>query len=545
MSENRFKKFSPDIDFSGTDHIIIGSGMGGLTAATWLAKAGKKVVVFERHYTPGGFTHRFKRKKGFSWDVGVHYVGNMAKGNPLRGLFDFITGNTLEWESMGDIYDVVHIGDQQYKFVAGKENFRNQLITYFPEESQAIDAYLRLLKRSNKWANAFFFEKTFKPFLSFLAGTIIKKQYDRYSGRTTLDVLNELTSNKRLIAVLCAQCGNYGLSPKHSSFGAHAIVVGHFMEGGYYPKGGSDQISLKTSKTIRDHGGEVYINAEVGEIVVEGNSVQGVKIGDKFIASKSVISNVGVKNTFHHLLSESALKKSKFTLQNVKPSTGHMCLYVGLDKSDAELSLPKHNVWSFNTENFDEVIDQITVENTASQFSYVSFPSAKDPQWADTHPNMATIQALSVGNYDWFSAYEKQPWRNREMAYEKLKKNFEESMLQRLYQLFPQIEGHVVVTEVSTPLSTRHFSNYKNGEIYGLAHTPERFSLSGLRPETKIKGLRLVGQDITIVGVAGAMLSGMLASITILKFGVWRLFREVSRIKNENRKTHIEAHIGE
>ncbi len=117
----------------------------------------------------------------------------------------------------------------------------------------------------------------------------------------------------------------------------------------------------------------------------------------------------------------------------------------------------------------------------------------------------------------------------REEAYQKLKKNFEDAMLDKLYKLFPQIKGHVVVTEVSTPLSTRHFSNYQNGEIYGLEHSPKRYSLPFLRPETKIKGLRLVGQDITTVGVAGAMMSGMICAITILKFRVFKLFRDMGK----------------
>lgn len=534
MKENRFKRFSTQIDFSGIDHIIVGSGIGGLTAATWLAKAGKKVVVFERHYVPGGFTHSFKRKQGFQWDVGVHYVGNVAKGGSLRGLFDFLSSGKLDWEPMGEIYDVAHIGGSTYEFKKGIENFREQLHSYFPDEHRAIDSYLKLIRKSNRWANAFFFEKTFKPFLSKSIGWIIRKMYARYSQRTTLEVLSKLTNNKRLIAVLCAQCGNYGLSPSRSSFGAHAIVIAHFMEGGFYPSGSSEQISLKTIDTLNEYGGEVYIRAEVSEIVTDNNKVNGVIIDDYFIECSSVISNVGVTNTFNHLLSKESRRKCKFDLQNVVPSTGHLCLYVGLNKSDSELNLPKHNVWFFENDNIDSVLNDINLENAPDQFAYISFPSAKDPLWSTQHPGKATIQAISVGLYSWFSEYEEQNWMNREEAYEKLKLQFKESMLNRLYKLYPQIEGYVVVTEVSSPLSTKHFTNHLQGEIYGLAHSPERFKLKFLRPETKIKGLRLVGQDITVVGVAGAMLSGMLAAITILKFKVWRIFKEIKSHEKEN-----------
>jgi all-trans-retinol 13,14-reductase len=535
MTNKRYERFSPDIDFSIYDYIIIGSGIGGLTAATWLAKSGKKVVVLERHYVPGGFTHSFKRNNGFQWDVGVHYVGNMGKEDSLLGMFNFLTDDKLEWESMGDVYDVVYIGEKKFEFRAGKQNFRNQLIEYFPNEARAIDAYLSLIERVNKRGTAFFFEKVFEPWLSKSLGSIIRKRYARFSQKTTWDTLSELTNDKLLIAVLCGQCGNYGLSPKYSSFAAHAMVIAHFMEGGYYPKGGADQICLKTIDVLNSHGGKVYINAEVNEIITTKNKVTGIRVGDRVIKCSNVISNVGVNNTFNHLLSKNAKIHCGFNLKNVAPASGHLCLYIGLNKSSAELNLPKNNVWYYAHENTDLLIEKSSLSQAASNFAYISFPSAKDPEWDTKNPGTSTIQAISAGNYKWFTDYEKQPWRNRDAAYKKMKSNFEASMLKQLYKLFPQLQGHIQVTEVSSPLSTRHFTNYQNGEIYGLAHSPERFSLPFLRPKTKIKGLSLVGQDITLVGVSGAMLSGMLCATTLLKLKSWRIFKAINDARKHSR----------
>jgi len=511
------------------DHIIVGSGMGGLTVATWLAKAGKKVVIFEKHYVPGGFTHSFKRNDGFQWDVGVHYVGNMGKDSTLRGFFNFLTDGKLEWESMGEIYDVANINEKEYVFKAGLENFRKQLISYFPKEENAINKYLELIKKSNKSAQAFYFEKTFEPWLSKAVGSIFRKRYSKFSERTTWEVLSEITENKDLIAVLCAQCGNYGLSPKDSSFGIHAMVIGHFIEGGYYPIGGSKQICEKTLQVFTAHGGKIFINAEVKNIVIKNKQVQGIHIGEKFIACKSVISNIGVNNTFNHLLSETDRKDCNFNLKKLQPATAHLCLYLGLNKTSEALKLPKHNLWYYKNENIDLIFKKATLENAGKDFAYISFPSAKDPNWEKENPGTSTIQAISIANFEWFKKYEDTTWMKRGDEYLNLKKNFETEMLKTLYKFFPQIEGTIIATEVSTPLSTKNFTNYKTGEIYGLAHSPERFKLPFLRPKTKIKGLFLTGQDITLVGVSGAMMSGLLCATSILKFGSWKIFKEIYR----------------
>ncbi len=529
MKKKLYEHFSAKIDFSNIDHIVIGSGIGGLTTAVWLAKAGEKVAVLERHYVPGGFTHNFKRKKGYQWDVGVHYVGNVGEKGSLIDLFNFLTNKKLEWESMGEIYDLVKINGKTYEFLAGKENFRKQLKIYFPDDQNSIDDYLNLIERTNKLGNAFFLEKTFKPIISKTIGWVIKKLYAKYYNRTTFEVLKELSDNKELIAVLSAQCGNYGLAPKKSSFAAHAIVIGHFFEGGYYPKGGVSEISDKIIETLKSFGGKVYTNADVKEIVTEKDKVTGLRVGETFISCKSIISTIGVINTFTKLLSKNNREKCGFDLKNTKASTGHICLYVGLDKSDKELNLPKYNIWYYESSDIDKNLSTAKLDNIVNKFAYISFPSAKDSTWAKKSPHKSTIQALSPGQYEWFSKYELLPCMKRGEEYENLKNIFKTSMLNKLYSILPQIKGHVVTTEVSTPLSTKHFLNYQKGEIYGLEHTPERFSLPFLRFETKIKGLRLAGQDITVVGIAGAMLSGMLCATTILKFRTWKLFKNIKK----------------
>ena len=533
MTTKLYESYSNETQFKEVDHIIIGSGIGGLTAAVWLAKAGKKVIVLEKHYVPGGFTHSFKRKNGFQWDVGVHYVGNVGKEDYLRFLFDFLTNKKVEWESIGSIYDVVKINGNTYEFTAGKQNQINQLKKYFPNESTAINQYFELIEKSNKAGSAFFFEKTFKPILSLTIGRFLRKSYAKYYKQTTLEVISKLTDNKELIAVLCGQCGNYGLSPSQSSFAAHAMVIGHFLEGGYYPKGGSEQIGLQIIQTLTDFGGKVYTKANVSKIITRKNRVSGVEINGRFIPCKSVISAIGVSNTFNKLLTTENRIKCNFNLKNTPPSTGHVCLYVGLDQSDAALNLPKHNLWLHASNDLDQTINSTQLENAAQNFAYISFPSAKDSGWEKSHPNTATIQALSIGKYEWFKEFEHLPVMKRGEKYDALKQDFENKMLAVLYQEFPQIKGHVVITEVSTPLSTKHFSNYENGEIYGLAHTPQRFDLPILRSETKIKGLRLAGQDITIVGVAGAMLSGLLCATTILKFSTYSLFKNLKKTTEE------------
>jgi all-trans-retinol 13,14-reductase len=128
---------------------------------------------------------------------------------------------------------------------------------------------------------------------------------------------------------------------------------------------------------------------------------------------------------------------------------------------------------------------------------------------------------------EYFERFQLAPWLHRGDEYNDIKNHFRNELTNKVIELFPQIKDHIIHAEVSTPLSTKTFCNYQSGEIYGLEHSPERFKLNCLSPATSIKGLYLTGQDITLVGVTAAMMSGILTAITILKWRVMLNFKDM------------------
>jgi phytoene dehydrogenase-like protein len=502
------------------DTIIIGSGMGGLTTAAILAKQGQKVLVLERHYTAGGFTHIFKRK-GYEWDVGIHYIGEVQRPNSLmKKLFDYITNNQLKWADLGTVYDRIIIGEQSYDFVKGVTNFKKKLIGYFPKEEQAINDYIKLIFTAVKSSKNYYISKTLPPFLNTLIGRFMRKPFYKWSDKTTYEVLKSLTNNEDLIKVLCGQYGDYGMPPKQSSFCMHASVVRHYLDGGSFPVGGSSQIAKTIDKVIETSGGTILINAEVAEIIVEANCAKGVRMADgKCFYAKNIISNAGLMTTYNKLLPRDIVAKHRLKAQltKVKRSVAHVSLYIGLEGSPDTLNLPKTNHWIYPEKDDHDTCVSRYLEDIDNEFPmvYISFPSAKDPDWPKRYPNKSTIDIITLMPYDVFAPWADSPWKKRGKDYEALKEKLAQRLLKVLYKHVPQTKGKASYYELSTPLSTQHFVNYEEGEIYGLDHSPSRFRQKFLKPKTPINNFYLTGQDIVTAGVGGALFSGVLTSMAI------------------------------
>jgi len=500
------------------DAIVIGSGIGGLASAAILAKRGKKrVLVLERHYTAGGYTHSFTRR-GYEWDVGVHYIGMVGPGQPLRHAYDYISDGRLEWARMPDVYDRVYLSDRSYDYVTGWRRFISKMKSYFPDEGAAVERYVATLRACNRAATPYWAERALPRTTSRLVGPALRLPFLRYARRTTANVMRDITKNRELTAVLTAQFGDYGLTPSQSSFGIHAAVAAHYLNGAYFPVGGAAAIARSIAPAIEERGGAIYVSAEVDRILVEGRRAVGVRMADgRELRAPIVISDAGAANTYRKLLAPEHVPSSTHEgLHAIGPSMSYLCLYIGLKHTDEELGLTGTNLWIYPDEDHDGNMARFAADpETPLPLVYVSFPSAKDPTFRERYPGRATVDVIVPARYEWFAKWEGTRWMKRGEAYDALKERFTKRILDVVYAKVPQLRGKIDVCELSTPITTHHFAGHPRGELYGLDHTPERFR-QRFNTHTHLAGLFLTGQDLVSCGVSGAMLGGVLTAAAIL-----------------------------
>jgi all-trans-retinol 13,14-reductase len=506
------------------DAIVIGSGIGGLTAAVLLAQhGGKRVLVLERHYEAGGFTHTFRRP-GYDWDVGLHYIGEMQHDSNVRRAFDHVTAGLVEWQPMPDVYDRILISGQTFNLTAGLENFRAGLIESFPSEAAAIDKYIAVVQACNRASRLYYAEKAIPGPAAALVGGLMRVPYLRWARRTTREVLESLTTNRELIGVLTAQWGDYGLPPAQSSFAVHATIAEHYFAGGSYPVGGSGSIAAAMLPQIERSGGAVVTSAEVAGILLEGSKAVGVHMLDgREFRSPLILSDAGAANTFGRLLPSdlSALAPLRTQLRTLQPSTAHVSLYLGLSQSDAALGLTSTNLWVYPSFDHDANVARFARDfpsdpNSPFPGVYLSFPSSKDPVFQIRYPGHATVEAITMLPYAAFSQFADSRWKRRPADYEALKQRLADRLRTELERQVPSVTGNIACAELSTPITTRHFMNYDQGEIYGIAATPERYLCRDLGARTPIRGLYLTGQDAASLGVVGALFGGVISASAAL-----------------------------
>jgi len=491
------------------DYVVIGSGMGGLTSAAMLTALGKKVLVLEQHYVPGGFTHTFKRKR-WRWDVGVHAIGEVTEQAAVGRLFARLTKGRLEWASLGPVYDEFHFpGGFRIDFPNRRQDFVDALLAAFPDEDRAISRYVALVKDVGRAMKSYYLARVLPPRLAPVGSQLVARKAERYLRLRTKDVLDGLTGNAKLKTVLAAQWGYYGSPPSRSSFAIHALVAKHFWYGGYYPLGGSQNIAHCLMQTIAEGGGWTRISTEVTGLLREGESVVGVRVeGGEEIRAKRVISAAGALNTARRFGGEARWAKEVLELV---PSPAHVCLNLGFSGDIRSAGAGPANKWFYETWDTEAAEWDVGDPGANAPVLYTSFPSLKDPHHVPGPDMLHTGEVVTFVPYASFEPYSGTRWMRRGEEYEALKEQLTVRLQRQLFAHMPGLEPYVRYAELSTPVSTEHFTRATHGAIYGIEPTPARYANPWLRPRTPLRNLFMSGSDMATVGVIGAFVGGVLA----------------------------------
>lgn len=476
------------------DIIIIGSGLGGLLCGNLLALEGYKICVLEKHYQIGGNLQTFTRE-GCVFDTGMHYVGCLGKGEIMHQLFSYL--NIMHKLSIKQLdidgFDIMDIGGKEYKMAQGYDNFSKTLKNYFPDETQAIDKYVKDLQK--KWNESSFLNLEISDLDNFEA--TLEKQED-----SAYEYLQKLTKNEELRAVLACNNGLYVGNSKKTPFYLLANINNFYIKSAWRLSEGGSQLASLLKENIENLGGKVLIKKEVTGFNFDQTNIKSVIVnqGKEEYFAKQFISNTHPNLTIDLIPNGYFRKAFVSRIKNLKNTIGAFSLFIILKKETFKHI--NHNVYYVKDNNVWDINNNPLHEWTHGYILY-------------THPDKQGIYAKSITLIAMMQFEEVKEWENTKIekrgeAYKKFKKEKAEKLLDLVEKRYPKIRKKIASYYTATPLTYRDYTGTYKGSMYGIEKDYSHPLKTFLPVKNKIPNLYFTGQNINIHGMLGVAMGTLI-----------------------------------
>lgn len=501
------------------DAIVVGSGIGGLAAAAALAKCGRRVLVLEQYFQIGGLTQAFDIG-GYTFAAGIHYIGGLGEApgpdNQVGRLLRWLTDGRLRFAPIGSPYDIVRLPGLEFPIEAPRAAYVARLKALFPDEASAIDTYFRACDEAQRACMALFTAKAFPAPVAALVRALNGRRIRRALGTTASEAVGGIR-DRRLAALLTARWADYGIAPAQAPFATHALVMGSYFAGAYYPVGGPAQFARTLGETITAAGGELRAGARVAEIRLAAERAAGVRLASgESIDAPVVISAMGAHNTAA-ALPEGVAPEWRRAVGALKPSLSYASLYLGLRGDIRPHGATAANVWIYESDEVGRLWERPLEEEPPAIF--VSFSTLKDPAHAD--PERHSVEVVAVCPWEPFAPWADSAPGSRPDGYQAAKARIAGNLLAQFRRHFPRLAPLIEFHEASTPLTQAAEVMADRGAMYGLELSAERLGSRALGVRTPVPGLLLAGQDAVSPGIQGASMGGFMAA-AVIERGLWR-----------------------
>ena len=566
-------RFEPEAISDKIDTIVIGTGPGACTCANLLAQMGHKVLMLEQHFKTGGGTHSFKKEE-CEWDTGLHYTSKAMSEKTSRpgAIMDFMTKGAQKFQQIPEPCDEIVFADHSsYPFMNGKAKTLEAIMDKLDRNNltlnQHVKTYMDIYTDIHQGFVALGLSRILPRWLHFLVRSKLDK-LKKYAALTVRDVQyavfnlgyskdlllrscphapphekDHMPTRQRLKDIMSHPIGDYGTQPRDASMAAHGVTAEHYIDGGSYTVGPTQNISIRLTSVVRAYGGDVLIDATVRNILVENGRAVGVRVskssdlmllGDNApvteIRAKRVVCGTTVYNLYHKLLPQNLPVVHKFhNTHTMRPSNGHLFVF-GKLQGDPD-DLPDHNVWYF-ADDLDSAYDAYYADPMSHRppVVYMGFPCTKDCTWKQRFPGTSNFILICDGLYEWFKEWARQPVGHRGAEYEMFKEAMTSQLLDMLYEHVPVCKGRVVFTHTATPLTEESYLGSYHGGAYDTYCSPALFANSDwiTTPHTAIPGLSVAGSSAFFPGLTGSLYGGCICACDVL--GVWGTSRLAWRL---------------